>query len=215
MDRAHVIGHNQVPDPNNPKLFGGSDHHWDPGPYWNWKGYLVLANNYANALPSPPHMVLQATAFSGDGTATVRWKAARTCHTPVDTYSVIGQPGNFQVTVPGNVTTASFTGLTNGVDYTFTVAASNSDGNDSVGSNHVMPGPACANANLSASPAAPRVNGVRESPIPVLHPGCERKLDHQANIRRQHLELGQLPIRRRLPHDPRLGQPCDSGSQPA
>jgi len=160
MDRAHVIGHNQVPDPDNPKLFGGSDHHWDPGPYWNWKGYLVLANNYANALPSPPHMVLQATAFSGDGTATVRWKAARTCHTPVDTYSVIGQPGNFQVTVPGNVTTASFTGLTNGVDYTFTVTASNSDGNDSVGSNHVMPGPACANANLSASPAAPQSAGV-------------------------------------------------------
>lgn len=37
LDRAHLIGHNQVPDPNNPVLYwGGANHHWDPGPAWSW-----------------------------------------------------------------------------------------------------------------------------------------------------------------------------------
>ncbi len=37
LDRAHLIGHNQVPDPNNPALYwGGASHHWDPGPAWSW-----------------------------------------------------------------------------------------------------------------------------------------------------------------------------------
>ena len=37
LDRAHLIGHNQVPDPNNPALYwGGANHHWDPGPAWSW-----------------------------------------------------------------------------------------------------------------------------------------------------------------------------------
>ena len=160
MDRKHVIGHYQVPDPNNPKLFGGSDHHWDPGPYWNWTGYLRLAQAYANALPSPPHMLFEASAFSGDGTATVRWQPARTCHTPVDSYTVVLQPGNLQTTVPGTATSASFTGLTNGVNYSFTVTAHNSYGDDSVGSNIATPGTGCTSASLTASPAAPQTAGV-------------------------------------------------------
>ena len=31
VDRTHIIGHSQVPDPN-PQLVGGADHHTDPGP---------------------------------------------------------------------------------------------------------------------------------------------------------------------------------------
>ena len=38
MDRTHVIGHSEVPDPNNPGLYGGSDHHTDPGPNWDAMG---------------------------------------------------------------------------------------------------------------------------------------------------------------------------------
>ncbi len=51
----HVIGHSQVPDPNNPKLFGGVDHHTDPGPYWSWTGYLNLARaiRQSSAKPAP------------------------------------------------------------------------------------------------------------------------------------------------------------------
>ncbi len=159
MDRKHVIGHYQVPDPDHPGLFGGSEHHTDPGPYWNWTYYISLAQHYAAALPSPPHMVLEATAFSGDGTATVRWQPARTCHTPIDSYLVTAQPGNLQVTVPGSATSASFTGLENGVHYSFTVTATNSYGQDSIQSNVVTPGAGCTSASLSASPASPQPAG--------------------------------------------------------
>src|SRR5207249_3178885 len=55
MDRQHVIGHNEVPDPDHPGLYGGSDHHTDPGPYWDWTQYMSLAQQYASTLPSPPH----------------------------------------------------------------------------------------------------------------------------------------------------------------
>jgi N-acetyl-anhydromuramyl-L-alanine amidase AmpD len=160
LDRKHVIGHSQVPDPNNPKLFGGSDHHTDPGPYWSWTGYLNLAQAYAKALPSPPHMMFEASAFSGDGTATVHWQPARTCRTPIASYSVVLQPGNLQTTVSGSATSASFTGLTNGVDYSFTVTAHNTYGDSSVGSNVVTPGPACTSASLAAGLAPPQTAGV-------------------------------------------------------
>jgi hypothetical protein len=40
IDRGHIIGHYQVPDPNNPGQFGGAGHHTDPGPLWNWGLYL-------------------------------------------------------------------------------------------------------------------------------------------------------------------------------
>jgi hypothetical protein len=160
MDRKHVIGHNEVPDPYNSKLFGGADHHWDPGPYWSWTGYMHLAQAYAKALPSPPHMMFEATAFSGDGTATVSWKPARTCRTPMDSYTVVVQPGNLTTTLPGTATSASFTGLTNGVNYSFTVTAHNTYGADSIGSNVVTPGTGCSSATLTASPAGPQTAGV-------------------------------------------------------
>ena len=160
MDRKHVIGHYQVPDPDHPGLFGGSDHHTDPGPYWNWTYYMTLARYYANSLPSPPHMVLDATAYSGDRSATVRWLPARTCHNPIDSYTVVAQPGGMRVVMPGTATSAPFAGLTNGVDYSFTVTAQNSDGEDSLTSNTVAPGPSCVGASLTVSPSSPQSAGV-------------------------------------------------------
>jgi N-acetylmuramoyl-L-alanine amidase len=47
VDRTHIIGHAQVPDPKDPTLFGGSDHHTDPGPHWKWDLYLRLVRRYA------------------------------------------------------------------------------------------------------------------------------------------------------------------------
>jgi N-acetyl-anhydromuramyl-L-alanine amidase AmpD len=47
VDRRHIIGHSQVPDPKNPQLLGGSDHHTDPGPHWRWGYYLNLVRHYA------------------------------------------------------------------------------------------------------------------------------------------------------------------------
>jgi N-acetyl-anhydromuramyl-L-alanine amidase AmpD len=47
VDRKHIIGHAQVPDPAHPGEYGGSDHHTDPGPHWRWGFYLNLVRRYA------------------------------------------------------------------------------------------------------------------------------------------------------------------------
>jgi hypothetical protein len=39
LDRAHIIGHDQVPG-ILPKYVKGM--HWDPGPYWDWSHYFYL-----------------------------------------------------------------------------------------------------------------------------------------------------------------------------
>jgi N-acetylmuramoyl-L-alanine amidase-like protein/Big-like domain-containing protein len=47
LDRGHVIGHNEVPNPYFPGRFGGASGHTDPGPYWNWRHYMQLVRYYA------------------------------------------------------------------------------------------------------------------------------------------------------------------------
>ncbi|MBI4020452.1 MAG: N-acetylmuramoyl-L-alanine amidase [Candidatus Aenigmarchaeota archaeon] len=37
-----IIGHDQVPDPNDPGQGGGINHHTDPGQYWNWTYFMSL-----------------------------------------------------------------------------------------------------------------------------------------------------------------------------
>ncbi|WP_139983533.1 N-acetylmuramoyl-L-alanine amidase [Nocardioides litoris] len=39
LDRAHVIGHDQVPGTTTPTIPGM---HWDPGPFWDWEHYFEL-----------------------------------------------------------------------------------------------------------------------------------------------------------------------------
>jgi hypothetical protein len=46
IDRAHLIGHAQVPGPRGG--LGGASHHTDPGPYWNWTEYLRLVRHFAS-----------------------------------------------------------------------------------------------------------------------------------------------------------------------
>ena len=45
IDRAHIIGHGEVPDGNGGR--GGASHHTDPGPNWQWDRYLRLVRRYA------------------------------------------------------------------------------------------------------------------------------------------------------------------------
>jgi N-acetyl-anhydromuramyl-L-alanine amidase AmpD len=52
LDRRHVIGHNQVPNPYGPGR-GGFDHHTDPGRHWRWGHYLALARKYAQQPQAP------------------------------------------------------------------------------------------------------------------------------------------------------------------
>jgi hypothetical protein len=44
IDRAHIIGHHEVPGPNGGR--GGASGHTDPGPRWNWARYLRLVRSY-------------------------------------------------------------------------------------------------------------------------------------------------------------------------
>lgn len=41
LDRAHVIGHAEVPDPRRPGMFGGSHNHTDPGPHFPWEAFVA------------------------------------------------------------------------------------------------------------------------------------------------------------------------------
>jgi hypothetical protein len=65
IDRNHIIGHNEVPDPNNPGQFGGSGHHTDPGPYWNWNLYMTYVAQYASLISC---QVSDWTLYPGAGT---------------------------------------------------------------------------------------------------------------------------------------------------
>jgi hypothetical protein len=47
IDRAHVIGHAEVPAPGGGR--GGASHHTDPGPNWRWDRYLRLVRRFAGA----------------------------------------------------------------------------------------------------------------------------------------------------------------------
>jgi hypothetical protein len=148
LDRSHVIGHSEVPDPNNPGKFGGEANHTDPGPYWDWTTYMSLAQQYAASLPSPPHIEPDPVATAGDGSVTVSW-SGRSCRTPITGYTVQGQPGNFVVNVPGTATSTTITGLTNWTKYTFTVTATNSYGTDAEPTNSTIPSPRLGGILLS------------------------------------------------------------------
>jgi len=160
MDRTHVIGHNEVPDPNNPGLYGGSDHHTDPGPYWNWTYYMAQAQADAAALPSPPHMMPDPVAVNGVTSATVSWQPARTCHLPITGYTVVAQPGGMTQSLAATATSATFNGLQIGTSYTFSVTAVNGDGQDTATSNPAVPGN-CTSASLAAGPASPQPAGTQ------------------------------------------------------
>ncbi len=97
------------------------------------------ANYWVDVLfqPTPPGQVTGVSATAGYGSATVNWSAPATGG--VTKYTVtpyIGTTAQTATTVTGNppATTATINGLTAGTAYTFTVQASNSNGNGTVSS---------------------------------------------------------------------------------
>ena len=76
VDRDHVIGHSQVPDPNHPGELGGSSHHTDPGPYWHWGRYMALVRR--DAFPWRYRLKVRASLGSESTTldGIVPWRAA-------------------------------------------------------------------------------------------------------------------------------------------
>jgi hypothetical protein len=78
IDRRHLIGHNQVPDPFHPGLFGGVSHHTDPGPYWNWSRYIGYVRDFARGLTPPPlpfDVTIRNPAFGKTVSGSVTWSA--------------------------------------------------------------------------------------------------------------------------------------------
>ena len=53
IDRHHIIGHAEVPDPNHPGEFGGAGHHTCPGPYWDWSLFMSYVQQFAGGAPAP------------------------------------------------------------------------------------------------------------------------------------------------------------------
>ena len=55
IDREHILGHSDVPDPTDPTQGGGIDHHTDPGAYWDWPRYLRLVRKFGRGptVPAP------------------------------------------------------------------------------------------------------------------------------------------------------------------
>ena len=78
-DRAHVIGHSEVPDPNHAGLFGGFAHHTDPGKFWDWARYIAYVRSYLAGL-EPPALPFDVTipgmALIQNVTDVVQWQAA-------------------------------------------------------------------------------------------------------------------------------------------
>ena len=56
VDRGHVIGHHEVPNPLRPGMFGGANGHQDPGPHWDWKRYMKLIAEYSKDPQQPEYV---------------------------------------------------------------------------------------------------------------------------------------------------------------
>ena len=108
-----------------------------------------------------PDQVTGLVAAPGDGTVALSWQAAQVDGTPVTGYSVEISPppaGQSQITTVGVTTSHTFSGLTNGTSYTFTVMAANAAGNSpwSLGVTTIPYGkPAVTGAPTAASAAVP------------------------------------------------------------
>jgi N-acetylmuramoyl-L-alanine amidase/Bacterial Ig domain len=60
LDRRHIIGHAEVPDPFHRGRYGGASHHTDPGPNWDWAYYMRLVHWYASH-PARPRFLHRMT----------------------------------------------------------------------------------------------------------------------------------------------------------
>jgi uncharacterized repeat protein (TIGR02543 family) len=106
-----------------------------------------------------PNVPTGVTAAMGDEQATVSFLApTNTGGSAILSYTVTSSPGNFTCTVNAPATSCNVTGLTNGTSYTFTVKATNKNG-DSLASTASTAGtPVLSSAPTLANPGQPTGN---------------------------------------------------------
>jgi uncharacterized repeat protein (TIGR02543 family) len=106
-----------------------------------------------------PNAPTGVTAAMGDEQATVSFLApTNTGGSAILSYTVTSSPGNFTCTVNAPATSCNVTGLTNGTAYTFTVKATNKNG-DSAASNPSAAGtPVLSSAPTLSNPGQPTGN---------------------------------------------------------
>jgi N-acetyl-anhydromuramyl-L-alanine amidase AmpD len=101
-DRAHVIGHNQVPDPFHAGEWGGADHHTDPGRYWAWGRYMAYLRLYAATTPQRQVDDGSATNFSaGSGWKLISASGALGGRSRAASVAPASQPARYDVPLPG------------------------------------------------------------------------------------------------------------------
>jgi hypothetical protein len=86
IDRRHMVGHNEVPDPARPWLKGGFSHHTDPGKFWDWRRYVAYVRSYARGVVPPPptfDVTTSGLAFGQTLAGTARFEAV-TAGEPAD-----------------------------------------------------------------------------------------------------------------------------------
>ncbi len=76
LDRAHVIGHDQVPGVA-PAYVRGM--HWDTGPFWDWEHYMELVRKPIDADPGRTNLVTVAPGFEDNQQLVTGCESDGTC----------------------------------------------------------------------------------------------------------------------------------------
>ena len=88
-DRAHIIGHAQVPNQT----------HWDPGPHFDWNRFMALVRGGASSPPPPPSSGGTYTVQPGDTLGAI----AQRFGTTVDALARLNGISNPNLIYPGQV----------------------------------------------------------------------------------------------------------------
>ena len=102
------------------------------------------ANSNNAVVTTVPQAPTIGTATAGNGQATVSYTAGATGGSAITGFSGVSSPGGFTSSASSSGTPMTFTGLTNGTSYTFTVTATNANGTS-----------VASSASNSVTPAAP------------------------------------------------------------